>query len=439
VSVALPFLESLPERSAWAAGEDPIFSLFICTACGVVPERFFPDATGEITRDGLASSDKATSALAAHAEDLLFLSGIDWIFPSLGDSHAAGYCQVLTATQPTGGEASARATGPSADGVIASKVHPDREPLTLFAGNKGAFISERLSFTEQGTIRAAINNPYTLYLELIGLVDGGGVMTPEAEAAARRLALSRNSVHDLVRQDLTELLQNPRLSAADRQRLDLHFTSIRDLEVDMTETPICTIGSLDRASLEAYEGYVYDATATEEVARLHMSLVALAFSCNYRRTATLQWGDGYDRTVYDVPSNERGWNLSFICHRAPSDSGSGPPDELAAAAHAEIDLVRLQSFAAGLDHFKERGLEDRCFVMWTNHFGDGYAHSFRDIPHLLWGNAGGYLRNGGYLDVGSVTNDRLLNTLISAATQDTGATVEDFGDGPGGLLQEIMA
>ena len=37
VSLALPFLESLPERSAWAAGDDPIFSLFICTACGVVP------------------------------------------------------------------------------------------------------------------------------------------------------------------------------------------------------------------------------------------------------------------------------------------------------------------------------------------------------------------------------------------------------------------
>jgi hypothetical protein len=29
--------------------------------------------------------------------------------------------------------------------------------------------------------------------------------------------------------------------------------------------------------------------------------------------------------------------------------------------------------------------------------------------------------------------------LITAAIQDTGAAVEDFGDGPGGLLQEIIA
>jgi hypothetical protein len=32
-----------------------------------------------------------------------------------------------------------------------------------------------------------------------------------------------------------------------------------------------------------------------------------------------------------------------------------------------------------------------------------------------------------------------LNTLISAAIQDTGTTVIDFGEGDGGLLDSIMA
>lgn len=36
-------------------------------------------------------------------------------------------------------------------------------------------------------------------------------------------------------------------------------------------------------------------------------------------------------------------------------------------------------------------------------------------------------------------NDELLNTLISAAIQDTGATVEDFGEGAGGQLDAIRA
>src|SRR5690606_1279247 len=120
------------------------------------------------------------------------------------------------------------------------------------------------------------------------------------------------------------------------------------------------------------------------------------------------------------------------------DGGGGTPIPNAEQAHAEIDVVRMQSLAAGLDHFEARGLSDQCFVMWTNHFLDGPAHGFRSIPHIIWGNGGGYLRQGEYLELGSVTNNRLHNTLISAAIQDTGIVVEDFGEGTGGLLEEIM-
>jgi hypothetical protein len=446
VSVALPFLESLPERSAWAAGEDPVFALFVCTTCGVVPERFFPDAPGILTSEGLGANGKATSALSAHADDLLFVSGVNWTFPNLSDAHAWGFSQALTATNPMGSGSNATASGPSADVVIASKVHPQLPPLTLYAGNRrNGYMAERLSFTEQGTIRAAVDNPYTLYLELMGLVDPDGGMTPDAEAATRRLLESRNSVHDLVREELNGLMQHPRLSTADRERLQLHFQSIRDYEVMVSgdgdeALEYCTSEGLDVTKLEALQTYAYDKyVTTEETARLHMSLVALAFACNYRRVATLQWGDPYDQTVYRVPSNDREWKFSYVCHRGPSDGWSGEPDPLAAEAHAEIDVVRMQSFSAGLEHFKARGLADKSFVLWTNSFRDGPAHNFNDVPHILWGSGGGYLRHGGYVDVGSEPNDRILNTLITAATQDTGSVTDDFGGGPGGLLDPIIA
>jgi len=166
--------------------------------------------------------------------------------------------------------------------------------------------------------------------------------------------------------------------------------------------------------------------------------VAMAFACNYRRAASLQWGDPYDMTVYDVPSNARRWRFSYISHRAESDSAVGN-DELAALAHAEIDVVRMQMLAAGLDHFKARGLADRCFVMWTNNYGDGPLHDFRNIPHIIWGSGGGYLRQGQFLDAGNTTNNRLLNTLLSAALQETHTTVEDFGDGPSGQLGVVRS
>ena len=124
-------------------------------------------------------------------------------------------------------------------------------------------------------------------------------------------------------------MQHPRLSAADRQRLQLHFDAIRDAEKTMTgmagdAVDACSSLGLDVTALEALSAYKYDSHRTDEIVRLHMSLVAMAFACNYRRAASLQWGDPYDRTVYDVPSNaDRQWKFSFISHRMQSDGAVG--------------------------------------------------------------------------------------------------------------------
>jgi hypothetical protein len=442
VSVALPFLESLPERSAWATDEKPVFSLFICAACGVVPPQFFPAETGPLTGEALAEAGKATSHLSAHAQNLLFLSGINWNGQTTGEPHAIGYCHAMSAMPPLSTDQRALPAGPSADSVIASHVHPDLEPLVLFAGAKEGYIDDRLSYPEAGKVRTAEQNPYKLYLELMGIATPGGGMTPDGAEAARLLATSRNSIHDLVRDDLKDLMGNSRLSAADKQRLQQHFEAIRDTEITMDDLGMrCSTRGLDVPKLESYATYKYDSTTTtEETLRLHMSLVALAFACNYRRTATIQWGNGTDHTVYEVPSNPDRNRFNWICHRVQSDGFSGNVIPNAEQAHAEIDAVRMQSFAAGLDHFKARGLQNECFVMWTNHFLDGPAHSFRNIPHIIWGNARGYLRQGQYINAGGVTNNRLMNTLITAAIQDTGNTVEDFGSGTtSGQLEAIIA
>ena len=438
-AVALPFLESMPERSPWAADNKPVFAFFICSMGGVVRSQFLPDTTGPLTQAGLAASGKATGQLAAHANNLLLLSGIRFpLSANTGDAHVNGLCAAITGTAPLPGTsaAAAMASGPSADAYIAAKVHPGKLPISLYAGNvKNGYAAARLSFSGPGQLLPVIDNPYNLYLELMGLAAPGGAMTPEAEAAARTLIQSRNSIHDLVREDLQELMQHPRLSTADRQRLQLHFDSIRDAEVTMTR--MCSTAGLDVTTLEALKTYKYDAHRTDEMVRLHMSLVAMAFACNHRRAASLQWGDPYDRTIYDVPANlERQWLFTYISHGAMSDSASGN-DALAAVAHAQIDVVRMQTLAAGLDHFKARGLADQCFVMWTNHYAEGPPHGFTNIPHIIWGNGGGYLKQGQYVDAGDTTNNRLLNTLISAAIQDTHTVEENFGDGTRGMLDVV--
>jgi uncharacterized protein DUF1552 len=446
IAVGLPFLEGLPERSAWAADAPPVFSLFIVAACGVVGKRFFPDTTGALSVASLgALTDKATSVLSPHADQLLFVKNIN--FPMAKPTncgHSQGLCQSLTAAPAGGGGGTAYSTGVSADMVIANAVNDGgADPLTLYAGNRyNGYIAERISFKGAGAgqVRSADDNPYALYAKLIGLTAGNGNTTTDAAA---ELLSSRKSVNDLVRAELNHMLTLSALSAADKLRLQQHFDSIRDTEVTMSRMGLaCTQEGLATDQLDAYKsGFAFQMDGMiEDVAKLHLELVALAFACNFNRVATLQHGDGTDATKYAVPSNEGlNWPFHHISHRVPSDSAVGS-NQTAEDAHAEIDVVRMQTLLHGLNHFKDRDLFDKSVIMWTNHIADGPSHSFQNVPTIIAGNAGGYLKQGAYVDAGNVTNNRLFNTLIAAAVRDKTDWSMNFGDGNGsGGIDALLA
>jgi len=444
VAVGLPFLEGLPERSAWAADATPVFSLFIVAACGVVGQRFFPDTPGPLSATSLGGlTEKATSVLAPHADHLLFLKNID--FPMNNPTacgHSQGMCQSLTAAPAGGGGSTAYSSGISADMVIAAAVNEaSADPLTLYAGNRqNGYIAERISFkgSGPGQVRSADDNPYTLYSKLIGLTASASSATAGAAAAAAELLSSRKSVNDLVRDELKSMLAMPALSGADKRRLQQHFDSIRDTEVKINQMGrACTEDGLATTELDAYQtGFAFKMDGMiEDVAKLHLELVALAFACNFNRVATLQHGDGTDQTKYAVPSNAGlNWPFHHISHRVQSDSATGQ-NPTAEQAHAEIDVVRMQTLLHGLDQFAARDLLDQSIVMWTNHVADGPTHSFKNVPTIIAGNAGGYLKQGAFIDAGNVTNNRLFNTLITAAVRDKSAWSNDFGQGssPGGI------
>jgi hypothetical protein len=455
VAIGLPFLEGLPERSAWAADAKPIFTFFMCAACGVEPKRFWPSSPGALS--GLLSSGKAVDALADYAKDLLIVRGIN--FPLTGPTgcgHAQGLSQALTGKQPTGNGGQATATGPSVDYVISKAVNAaGNDPMTLYAGNlKNGYIADRLSFDDNAKVRASVDNPYKLYQKLTGLAGsggstgggtgtGGGTSNPMAEELVKK----RNSVNDLVRAELNSLIQNPKLSSADKQRLQQHFDAIRDSENTMQQmgqqmaTIGCTLDGIDTSVYDALSSWKYNATnvpngGIENIVELHMGLVALAFACDYNRTGTLQWGDGTDHTVYQVPSNETlgNWNFHYISHRTQSD-GAVSQNSTAEAAHAEIDQVRMTTLANSLKHFADRGLADNAVILWTNHVAEG-NHTMKNVPFILWGNGGGALKQGQYVDAAGASNGQLYNSIITAVT---GEASPNFGSSSGKDLPVVHA
>jgi hypothetical protein len=457
IAIGLPFLEGLPERSAWAQDAAPVFSFFICAACGVEPKKFWPTGTGALKEQ--LSSGKAVDALKDFADNMLLIKGVNFPQTGGGCGHAQGLCMALTAKSTTGGGSQATATGPSADTIISAAVNgTGKDPLTLYAGNlRNGYIADRLSFDMSGRVRASVDNPYKLYKTLTSVASAGGgttappppTNTPTTPSIQDELLKKRKSVNDTVRKELKSLMESPKLSAEDKQRLDQHFQCIRDVEttmVGMGDTPSapivgCTMDGIDKNVMEGLSSWKFNTNnpangGIEHIVELHMQLVALAFACDHNRTGTLQWGDGTDHTIYDVPANKQlgNWNFHFISHRTQSDGAVGS-NATAETAHAEIDVLRMKTLAKGLQHFKDRGLADKSMIVWTNHVAEG-NHSFRNVPYIIWGNGGGALKQNQFVDGAGASNGALLNVVISAAT---GKDTTDFGSSGGKVLTGIKA
>ena len=457
IAVALPFLASVKERSAWGQDEKPIFSFFIVAANGVVQSRFWPSAAGALSEATM--SGKGVAPLAPYAADLLMVKGIKWPGGSPGNcGHAQGYVQAITGIAPGSGGNASTSGGPSADMVISKAVNPaGTDPLTLYAGSqRGAYIAERISFTGgQTPARSAQLNPYETYKKLMGLVGpagsgggtGGGSSGP---SMADEMLIRRHSVNDIVMDDFTSLLA--KANAEDKRRLTNHLEGIRQFEQSLmvvgenanevnegspdTAVNYCVDDGYDKTGLDAFKNGVQFNTnghMIEDIVKLHGEMVALAFACNLNRTATLQWGDGTDGTIYKTTATGAYNTFHKISHRTNSDASAGN-DKWAEDAHAEIDVIRMGTFAHVVEAFKARGLFEHAFIYWTNSIADGPSHGFNPSPVIIAGNAGGFFKQGQYLEVGTKNNSLILASAITAA----GVPTENFGAG-GGQLTDIHA
>ena len=88
-------------------------------------------------------------------------------------------------------------------------------------------------------------------------------------------------------------------------------------------------------------------------------------------------------------------------------------------------------------HFGFRSLED--YEQWIIDVGGPFAVLVRGLPEeerelIIAGNAGGYLKTGQYINANGAGNNKLLNTLITAA----GVPKQDFGQGAGGLIDAMV-
>jgi len=434
VVMALPFLEGLAPKKARAdVGDVPRFAIFVRQGNGVQqqtddePERFWPSSGfGALSKSVLAAdTGRAMCELADYADKLILVGGIDFAFPGNGCGHSGGGNQVMTAAKvsdiPSGNESLAE--GESIDNRIVTELgKAGTEPLTLYAGRKPGYLDEVMSYRGAHQLRAAQGNPYDAYMDLFGLAN---VDPDELE----RLRLRRQSVNDAVRAEMQTLIARPDLSKADQQRLDLHFSSIRDLEKGI----ICGLGDSEVANLQAMSANATNDDYIEDVIKLQYDIITLAMACGVTPAATLQIGCGNDQTQYYVDGVKQ---LPFhkISHRIDSDGSDGPPIPNADMLHHKIDQKLLGLFKYLLDKLNayqlpQGTLLDYGVAVYTNDLSNKY-HSYTGVPYILAGGALGALKTGQYVDAGGVTNNKILSTIGAAVgcKNGNGNPLDDFGD-----------
>jgi hypothetical protein len=442
VAVALPVLEGLSPKRAKAAPTAQKFAIFVRQANGVVqktssePERWFPTALGPITDATLGT--QALAELKAYKDKMLVVRGVSYAFPGNGCGHSGGGNQCLTAqkvsTTPSGNKS--LAMGESIDNRIARELSPGTEPLTLYAGRMAGYINEVLSYRGSMDLRAAERNPYNAYKRLFGLPDAGA-------AAIERKALARKSVNDLIRAQMSALLARPELTKGDKERLDLHFTSIRDLELTMA----AKLPDAEIVAMEKMSPNVANPTYIVEITQMQNSILALAAASGMFRAATLQIGDGNDATEYTI-GGVKYPRFHQISHRIFSDGSAGDPIPDAIGKHHEIDKLHLRMFKHLCDRLASYTLPTGgtlldlgCAIM-TNDLATGPPHGYTNMPYAIVGSLGGYLKQGEYVDAGSVKNNKIWNTIGAGVgcKNSAGSALDDFGDTslPKGLIPQML-
>ena len=409
-SVGLPWLESFTARSARAQPARRQHFVAMFSPNGTVYENWVPSG-GE--SDFVLS--KVLAPLERHRADLVVVDGVTQLGEG-GDQHQRGIGGALTGAGllpgSFGGMAATPAgwaEGPSIDQRIAEAIGQDAPFRSLELGVQVGTADNygRISYRGRNQPLSPRSDPALLFDDLFG----PSLLTPAERERRRR---RRSSVLDFVRRDLADAAST--VSLADRQRLDAHFTYLREVERRLDHADDGSQCSPPARPASA----TGDNDQFERIGELQLDLLALALACERTRVASLMWSRSVSKVRFTWLGIEE--EHHHLSHRPDSDRAA--QDKLtrinawyAARLGGLIDRLKAHPEADGT-------LFDRCLIFWCSEFGTGNTHSGARAPFVIAGSAGGALRSGRFLRYAAdVSHNDLLLSLLRVF----GLNDESFG------------
>jgi len=444
-ALAAPFLSSLQRPANAAAAATPRRLVIFYTQNGCLTNRWFPTVEdGALTAANLTGT--TLEGLSPFVNKLLFPRGLA-MFPrgqvtvngtTYFDPHDQGMGSKLTCA-PIDSTGDHWSLGQSLDHYAAGLVNPaGNGPLVVSVGNSFANVKGIVSYSAAQEPYSPETRPTNVYNTLTGLFAGGG--TGEPTEGDYRVAQG-NSIIDLVRDDL-DTFKRLNMSAADQQRVDDWLSLLRETEIQVV-TAACNaetatnLGITEAAVTEASGGgggfggggFANTATAFTLGGDMMMKLMALTMMCDANRMLLLQW-PGFVTFDWDGITHE--YDHHGLSHRNGSAAVGGTCVTGVIDQIAQIDnwyagrYVKLVTLIDSIIE-GEGTMLDNSAVMWLPELADGNAHNNNNLPIVIAGGAGGYLKTGAAVNLDS----RELGTGNSEASCANGTDV-GFGTGSNG-------
>jgi len=344
-----------------------------------------------------------------------------------GNEHDMGFARMFTGERllsiggkPWGG-------GPSVDQILARSWGIDSLALAVLTSavephpKPGYDHRKSFCYFSAGEHKLPLVDPFIVYQQLLP--------TTETSEAARQRLLLRRSVLDAVAGDLSDLARS--LGAEEKRKLDLHLTSIRQVEVrlsramEQSQTQCPHPAQPRDYTHTAPQLLINDESDLPELVRIMIDLGATGLTCGLVPIVTMQFGYGGGKWRFAWEGIDMNCH-DDVAHHDTSDEGSDPinTDRVVRMNHYYASQVARMAQALEAVPEGDGTVLDNTLIAWANELGRG-DHRQRMVPIVLIGKAAGTVRRGGFvIDQGDQVFNRLGCTILNAL----GQAREGFGD-----------
>ncbi|WP_141733965.1 DUF1552 domain-containing protein [Oligoflexus tunisiensis] len=398
-SLALPVLDIMLNNSGEAFSDDSPFPtrfILFFWGNGVRPETFYPAQIG--------ANYQLSTSLAPLMPVKDYVSVLSGFNGSSGTGqHAAGVCALLSGSPYT---YSGPPKNSTIDQFVASHLGKSSLFPSLEIGVSKALYFENLPFYNSISCRNGLYNPVEFDPKNLfnRLFANFGIDEAKRQKLMNEGKVSR-SVVDLVKEDGKRLKKL--LGLEDQKRIDAHLESVFQLEKRLEKQekseadqckipgtpPISNIGSRQSENVK-------------EINRAMAEIVALAFSCDLTRVATIQFSGPAANTLFpDISSTDH-----HSATHSPNLQNAVSSMTTRIMEHFSELLQVLKNTALGTGN-----LLDSTLIYATSEMSIAETHSTVNHPILIAGKANGALKYPGIHVAGNgLGTDLALATIVKA-------------------------